>query len=77
MKLFGKSFRRRRLFEKRRHPKTFIVFSMICFQTLGFLCQSGLALSPAKCWRLSCRSGLPGPAMRGHAAHRLRPSYRC
>ncbi|XRB26567.1 hypothetical protein F1645_05810 [Novacetimonas hansenii] len=26
MKLFLKSFRRRRLFEKRRHPKTFLVF---------------------------------------------------
>ncbi|NHN84946.1 hypothetical protein GOB93_09865 [Acetobacter musti] len=26
MKLFSKSFRRRRLFEKRRHPETFIAF---------------------------------------------------
>ncbi|PYD48120.1 hypothetical protein C3920_06325 [Novacetimonas pomaceti] len=26
MKLFIKSFERRRLFEKRRHPKTFVIF---------------------------------------------------
>ncbi|PYD69195.1 hypothetical protein CFR76_11105 [Komagataeibacter swingsii] len=26
VKLFSKSFRERRLFEKRRHPKTFILF---------------------------------------------------
>ncbi|PYD49105.1 hypothetical protein C3920_01060 [Novacetimonas pomaceti] len=26
MKLFSKSFERRRLFEKSRHPKTFIIF---------------------------------------------------
>jgi len=26
VKLFSKSFEERRLFEKRRHPKTFIVF---------------------------------------------------
>ncbi|MEG3347625.1 hypothetical protein FYB92_00305 [Novacetimonas sp. GS1] len=42
--LFLKSFRRRRLFKKRRHPKTFLVFikdlfannllPMSCFQTL-------------------------------------------
>ncbi|WP_167400089.1 hypothetical protein [Novacetimonas maltaceti] len=34
VKLFSKSFGRRRLFEKRRHPKTFIMFIG------GFLKQS-------------------------------------
>ncbi|XRB27367.1 hypothetical protein F1645_10865 [Novacetimonas hansenii] len=36
MKLFLKSFRRHRIFEKRRHPKTFPFLSMICFQTLSY-----------------------------------------
>ncbi|PYD47758.1 hypothetical protein C3920_08405 [Novacetimonas pomaceti] len=36
MKLFSKSFERRRLFEKRRHPRTFTPFlSMRCFQTIS------------------------------------------
>ncbi|XRB27904.1 hypothetical protein F1645_14290 [Novacetimonas hansenii] len=36
MKLFPKSFRRRRLFKKRRHPKTFIIFlSMSYFQIIS------------------------------------------
>ncbi|PYD57019.1 hypothetical protein CFR75_08015 [Komagataeibacter xylinus] len=30
MKLFSKRFRRRRLFEKRRHPKTFLLFQQLC-----------------------------------------------
>ncbi|EGG75851.1 hypothetical protein SXCC_03210 [Gluconacetobacter sp. SXCC-1] len=29
VKLFSKSFRERRLFEKRRHPKTFIPYQQV------------------------------------------------
>ncbi|MBE7728832.1 hypothetical protein F1542_03455 [Komagataeibacter sp. FXV3] len=35
MKLFAKASKERRLFEKRRHPKTFIFLSMSCFQTVS------------------------------------------
>ncbi|XRB27359.1 hypothetical protein F1645_10815 [Novacetimonas hansenii] len=46
MKLFSKSFRRRSLFEKSRHPKTFLVFlSMPCFQTLS----QGTFVVPRQC----------------------------
>ncbi|MEG3347942.1 hypothetical protein FYB92_01970 [Novacetimonas sp. GS1] len=39
VKLFLKSFRRRRLFEKRRHPKNLsYVLSIICFQTVSYAC---------------------------------------
>ncbi|PYD76148.1 hypothetical protein CFR71_04580 [Novacetimonas pomaceti] len=34
VKLFSKSFERRRLFEKRRHPKTFITVAGRLFQTV-------------------------------------------
>ncbi|RBM05890.1 hypothetical protein NJLHNGOC_11475 [Novacetimonas cocois] len=34
-KLFAKSFRRSRLFEKRRHPETFVILSGGCFRTLS------------------------------------------
>ncbi|MEG3348776.1 hypothetical protein FYB92_06435 [Novacetimonas sp. GS1] len=42
MKLFLKSFRRRRLFEKRRHPKTVLIFyqCVVFKQSLRDVCKN-------------------------------------
>ncbi|XRB27041.1 hypothetical protein F1645_08740 [Novacetimonas hansenii] len=50
MKLFPKSFERRRLFEKRQHPKTFLVF----YQLLVFKHRSrGREQAPCRGWVIS------------------------
>ncbi|AZV38281.1 hypothetical protein CXP35_05090 [Komagataeibacter xylinus] len=63
MKLFSKSFKERRLFEKRGHPKTFIIFlSMSCFQTVPHRCPFKAA--GGTCRATASRSAPSGPAGR-------------
>ncbi|XRB27014.1 hypothetical protein F1645_08590 [Novacetimonas hansenii] len=74
MKLFSKSFRRRCLFEKRQHPKTFIFYQWVVFKQFLRWRFMDLRNSETPAW--SCMVTAARPALRLPRSVVVRPALR-